>query len=216
MKRAIAVLLTLSALLVATAAFAVDFNTKAPLVGAEQVQGLTALLFCDNGTPSSAYFQDDNARYGNVFNFGGGSQVTTVEYLHHGFGFAGPYSYDLEFWDRTTCTLITAVNGLSAADAAGTVEVESENVCAEGIVLTGDVVVAVDANTCAVPTDCYPDVLFDTQVAVACPIIVDALGGVCIDVSGQSGPFLLRVTTDECPPVPTAPTSWGAVKQIYR
>jgi hypothetical protein len=214
MKRAIATFV-LAGLTVASAAFAVEFTTKAPLPNASQVEGLLAILACDNGTPSSAYFQDDTGRYGNRFSFGGGASIKTLTFAHFGFGFSGPYNYDIEFYDPASCTIIDSVDGLVAADAASAVQVEVVDLCPENIVLSGDVLVTIDSNSCLDPTDCYPDVLFDTQVGVFCPYVVFPAAFACFDVSAQSGPFLLRVETD-CPGVPVAPKSWGSVKQIYR
>jgi hypothetical protein len=217
MKRAIAVLLTLSALLVATAAFAVDFNMKTPLSGANEIQGLSAVLACDNGTAFNAFFQADGAGYGNYFNFGGGSQLSTLTFAHFGWNtLVGPYNYDVELFDRPSCTLIQTIPGLVAADAFAAPTTEVVDLCPNNIVLTGDVLVAIDANSCADPSDCYPDVLFDNQANIQCPVVVDLTTWICTDLSPQAGPFLLRVETDTCVPVPTRPTSWGAVKSIYR
>lgn len=216
MRRMATAFLVLAGLAVASTAPAVDFTQKggAPQ-GATPTFKVAAVLLCDNGNQNNAFFQDDLARYGNRFNFGAGSVLTSVEFVHFGFGFAGPYNYDIELWDATSCTPIASVNNLVAADAAGAPMVESENVCASNIQLTGDVIVAIDANSCLVPTDCYPDVIFDDNLAATCQYVVDATNFQCIALSGQSGAFLLRVDTNNCP-VPVTPSSWGGLKQIYR
>lgn len=207
--------LVLAGLSVATCAFALDLNKRGTQVPATTGFQLNALFQCDDNTPSSAWYQDPGGVYGNVFSFPAGSRLTNVVFQHYGFGFAGPYAYDIEVWDGTSCTFIGSRNGLSAANAASTIRTETVDLCAQNLTVAGNIIVGVDANTCAAPDDCYPDVIYDDQLNVACPVIVDIAGGVCIDVSDQAGPFILRVNTNNCP-VPTIPSSWGKVKTLYR
>jgi hypothetical protein len=212
--------LVLAGLSVATCAFALDLRSRGASVITPEVNPgglqLTAVVGCDDDVLNTAYYQDQNGRYGNVFTFPAGSKLTTLQFVHYGFStLHGPYNYDLELWDPNTCTYIGGVNNLSAADAFSTVQIETENLCANNLIVSGTVAVTVDANSCFDPTDCYPDVIYDDQLFVVCPIIIDAIGGVCADVSDQSGPFLLRVEYNNCP-VPTIPSSWGKVKVLYR
>jgi len=217
MKRFATVFLVLAGLTAASAALAVDFRTKTPLptpidIGA----GITAVLQCDNGNLNSAYYQDDTGRYGNAFNFGASSRLSYVTFAHYGWNtLAGPYSYDIECWDLTSCTPVAFVNGLMAADAFSSTQIELVNVCDYAIDLSGDVVVAIDANSCAVPTDCYPGVWFDDNLGATCPYVVDGSNLQCFSQMGSGGAFYLRVETDNCP-VPVKKGSWGAVKQVYR
>lgn len=217
MKRIATAFLVLVGLTFASAVFAVDFTTRTPLPsGTESATGLAAVYVCDNGTLNSAFFQDDGGRYGNLFNFPANSLLSSVEFVHFGYNtLFGPYSYDLEMWDLASCTPVAFINGLSAADAYSAPQIEQENLCAYGVLLSGNVIVAVDANSCFDPTDCYPDVMFDDNYGASCPYVVDATALQCFSQMGNSGAFLLRVETDNCP-VPAKKDSWGSVKQIYR
>lgn len=213
--------LVLAGLCLATSAMAVDLQKRpSGLIGTAPEMAsqptLNVILGCDNGNAFSAFFQKDNARYGNVFNFPPGSKLTAFEFLHYGFQtLVGPYNYDLELWDWNTCTYIGGVNNLQAADAFASVQAEYENVCNSNLIVSGDVAVTVDANSCFDPTDCYPDVLFDDQILVVCPVVVDLDFNVCYGVEDQSGPFIFRVEYNNCP-VPVTPASWGKVKVLYR
>ncbi len=176
-----------------------------------------AVFACDNGAEFSAYFQDDLFAYGNLFDFTGGHQISEVTFKHFGWAtLVGPYGYDLEVWDGNTCTQIDAANGKVAADAFAATQVETENYCADNVYSTSSLtIVGVDANSCAVPSDCYPDVWFDDQLFIFCPAAVDLTLSQCFDLSQQSGPFLLQVRTNECV-TDAKPTTWGSVKQRYR
>jgi hypothetical protein len=216
MKRFAIAFVVLASLALASSAPAIDFNQKSVMPETTAPDFTMAqVLACDNGNPQSAYFQSDVGRYGNLFNLGNGARLSHLEFAHFGFGFPGPYNYDLELWDPTSCTLVLAVNGLVAQDAANDIMVESVDLCPRNLTAAGNVIVAIDANSCATPSDCYPDVLYDPQLNVFCPVIVDASTGQCFDVSADSGPFLLRLEIDNCA-VPTVPKTWGAVKNIYR
>lgn len=216
MKRFAIAFVVLASLALASSAPAIDFNQK-PAMPETTAPNFTMaqVLACDNGNPQSAYFQRDDSRYGNYFSLGGGARLSHLEFAHYGFGFSGPYNYDIELWDPTSCTMVLAVNGLVAQDAANDIAVELVDLCPRNLTAAGDLVVAIDANSCIDPTDCYPDVLFDNQINVFCPVIVDAAAGQCFDVSSEGGPFMLRLEIDNCP-VPTVPKTWGAVKNIYR
>lgn len=219
MKGKAIALLILAGLCLATSAMAVDLNKRATGQIPAGTTGFTldANFTCDNNSPSSAWFQADNQRFGNVFTFPAGSQLSRLEFVHFGFStLVGPYNYDLELWDPTTCTLINTANGLSAANAFSTIQTEIEDLCARNLFASGTVAVTVDANSCFDPTDCYPDVLYDDNLFVVCPIIVDVPTVTCLDVSDQAGPFMLRVDYDTCPPTSTVPSSWGKVKSLYR
>lgn len=213
--------LVLAGLCLATCAMALDMSKRLPTTLPERVGGfeLNALFQCDDNVPYNAYYQDPNGRYGNVWTFSN-ERVSQVQFVHYGWGFAGPYNYDIELWDAATCTYIGGKNNLVAGNAATALRTETVNltVAEGGTCLNGDIIVAIDANTCiagASPPDCYPDLFYDDQLFVACPVIVDAINFVCTDVSDQSGPFLLRATTVGCV-VDVKPSSWGKVKTLYR
>lgn len=222
MRKIATTTLVLLGLFAATSAFALDLPRKGQVPAGPHrtftLESVNAVLGCDDGTPESAYFQDNVYRFGNLFDFGAGALLSSVEFAHYGFGFAGPYNYDIELWDATSCTFIASVNNLVAANAATAIQVETVPLCASNLYVDGPVVVALDANTCADPTDCYPDLLYDAQLNVLCPVIVDATNPAaadCYDQSSVSGPFLLRVETNNCP-VPSKLDSWGKVKVLYR
>jgi hypothetical protein len=216
MKRLATALFVLAGLAVASSALAVDFDHKTVMPQNTDLEfTLVAVLACDNGNANSAYYQLNTSRYGNLFSFGSGARLSALAFAHYGFGFAGPYNYDIELWDPTSCTPVAAVNGLVAQDAANDLVVETVDLCPQQLTVQGNLIVAIDANSCASPSDCYPDVIFDNQINVACPWIVDAATNTCYDVSDQNGPFILRVEIDNCP-VPVVPGTWGALKQRYR
>lgn len=221
MRRSATLFLLLAGLLAASTAFAVDFQRKATVPQGSGPEGahleftLASVLACDDGNAVSGYYQYDIARYGNLFTLPAGTRLSALEFAHFGFGFGGPYAYDIELWDPASCTLMAALNNLTAQDAADAVGVEQIYLCPQNWVYGGDVIVAIDANTCLAPNDCYPDLLFDDQINVLCPFIVDASSGACSDVSDQGGPFILRLEIDGCP-VPTVPRTWGGLKTYYR
>jgi hypothetical protein len=207
--------LVLTSLLVASSAMAVDFTPKGkvPTGGRPPVLNL-GVLGCDNGNAFSAYYQGTDERFGNRLSFGASAQLSTVEFAHFGFGFPGPYLYDLEMWDPTSCTMIVSVDNLVAGDASASIQVETIPLCLQGIQLSGDVLVTLDPNTCLDPTDCYPDLIYDDQVNIACPYGISATAfPSCINLS--TGAFLLRAEIDGCP-TPSVSRTWGAVKSLYR
>ena len=221
MRKTATTLLVLLGLLAASSAFAVDLKARIT-VPHSRVQinsrGMTtAVLGCDDGYFYNAYYQNSDDRLGNAFSFGAGSTLSRVAFAHFGFGFPGPYSYDIEIWDPASCTFVTSKDNLIAADAANDVAVEDVDLCSDHIFLAGNLLVALDPNTCLAPNDCYPDLLFDDQLDVECPwIINDASSSpVCYDVAAYNGPFLLRIEIDNCP-VPAKKTSWGELKTLYR
>jgi len=220
MKRTAIALCLVAGVLSFSSAFALDLQRKSlNPANPRQVElnSAQAVLGCDDGVFFSGWFQGTDDRVGNVFDFGSGAVLSEVAFVHYGFGFSGPYNYDIEIWDQASCTFVAAKNNLVAADAAGAVQIEDVLLCADNLFVAGNMVVTIDPNTCANPTDCYPDVLFDDQIFVACPIIIGnaSTSPVCNDVSDFGGPFLLRVAIDECP-TPTRTHSWGQVKAIYR
>lgn len=213
---------SLAAALALVAASAAQSMDRKPAPDFEPAPGLMtpyhvhAFIGCDDGVAVSAYFQDTDRRVGNVFDFGTGAILSQVEFAHYGFEFPGPYNYNLELWDPESCTLISARNGLVAADAANRLQVESVDLCGEDMHGVGNLLVAIDPNTCADHTDCYPDLLFDNQFNVSCPMEVFNAGDIpdCFDVSPFSGPFLLRVQLDNCITRAKAAT-WGQLKRRY-
>jgi hypothetical protein len=140
-----------------------------------------------------------------------------VDFVHYDWGNAGPFAYDLEVWDPASCTLVAGKYGLVAADVPNTNVTESVDMCSAGIHVAGTMVVAINPNTCVSATDCYPDLVFDDQMNVQCPVIINnaSTSPACNDLSPYGGPFLLRVGVNNCV-VPTRRDSWGQLKSIYR
>lgn len=214
-------LLALSGLLAAGSSFALDLRPQqAPQANPQQQNRGpvgNAVLGCDNGITWSGYFQYTDDRLGNKLNFGGGGMLSSVSFTHYDYGTAGPYNYNLEVWDPTSCTLVAARNGLVAASSVFANTTETVDLCANNIHVSGNLIVAIDPNTCNNAFDCYPDLVYDNQLNVACPYIISdaSTAAVCSDVSQFSGPFLLHAAVDECV-VPVREASWGQIKAIYR
>jgi len=221
MRKLATTLLVLLGLAAATSAFALDLRPR--LTGSHSPvrvnsRGMTtAVLGCDDGYFANAYYQGTDDRLGNQFSFGSGTTLSRVAFAHYGFGFPGPYNYDIEIWDPTSCTFVTSKDNLIAADAANDIAVEDVDLCSDHIYLAGNLLVMLDPNSCLAPNDCYPDLLFDDQLDVECPWIINnaSTGAICYDVAPYNGPFLLRIEVDNCP-VPAKRTSWGELKTLYR
>jgi hypothetical protein len=220
MKRSVTILCVVIGLLTVTSAFALDLSRHSanPLPLNKPIPNTTtAVLGCDDNYAYNAYYQGTDDRLGNIFDFGAGSLLSRVGFVHYGWGFPGPYNYDVEIWDPTSCTYAAGRNNLVASDAASNLVYEEVDLCPNEIFLTGYMVVTIDPNTCLASDDCYPDLMFDDQLNVFCPVIINnaSTAPACYDVSSYNGPFLLRVETDNCP-TPVQHRSWGALKSIYR
>ena len=220
MNRLATTLLVIVCLCAATSAMALDLQSRGTHAGSGPLvrpASSTAVLGCDDGVDNSAWYQNTDDRIGNLFDFGTGAVLSSVEFTHFGYGFAGPYNYDVEVWDPASCTFVGAKNGLVAGNAAGQSATESVDMCSAGLYLTGYQMVTIDPNTCLNPGDCYPDVEFDDQLNVQCPVIIAlaTTAPACYDISSQGGPFLLRVGTNGCA-TPTKHNSWGQLKSVYR
>jgi hypothetical protein len=176
-----------------------------------------AFVGCTDGVPASAYYFYADDRMGNLFDFGTGTQLTKLQFAHYGYGTPGPYDYDIELWDPFSCTFISSKNNLVAADAAASIQVETVDLCSANLYSTGLTVVTIDANTCNDPTDCYPDLLYDDQIDVFCPVIISnaSTSAACYDVSGFNGPFLMIGEFNNCTSG-IKQTTWGNLKNIYR
>ena len=203
--------------LVATPASAFDVKE----LGAGNGGGSSVAFSCDEGAQDSAFYQNQGQAYGNAFDTGAGGPLSVLDFEHFGFGFPGAYAYNVLVLDEATCTVVGSVNGLLAVDAAGAPAQEIVDLCDENIVVSGSTVVAIEPLTCAIPTDCYPDVLFDqTGTINECGrslLVADNSG--CDDPTiGGFGAvdFLLRVSVDECGSTPTEVKSWSEVKDSFR
>jgi hypothetical protein len=201
---------------------ALAFDVKAPVSESAPPHPVDfTLLTCDDGIEFSALFQNNTNYYGNVFNFGALSQLSRLEFYHCGWNtLGGPYNYNIELWDVATCTRVAQAVGKQAADAfncsgPSPSVLEVEPTCNDNLRGSGFIIVAVNSLSCAVPTDCYPDVTFDDQIFVTCPYVVNPATPACTDLSGSFGPFMLRADLNGCQ-TPTQSQSWGGVKTLYR
>jgi hypothetical protein len=218
MKRIVTTCFVVAGLLAASSAMAVNVQKTPVPQNLRNVHQMSAnvVLGCDDGVEFNAYYQGTDQRFGNLFSFGAGSSLSAVSFMHYGYGYPGPYAYNLEVWDPTSCTKVAFKNGLFAQDAAAASAVENVDLCSAGINLSGNLIVAIDPNKCAAVNDCYPDLEFDDQINVACPYIITPTGVTpCFDNSANAGPFLLRVSINGCQ-TPTQSQSWGQLKSIYR
>ena len=220
MKPIVTTCLVLVSLCAATSAMAINLQARGPHAGSGPLTrplSSTATLYCDDGVDYSAFYQNTDDRLGNLFDFGAGATLSSVEFTHFGYGFSGPYAYDIEVWDPASCTYAGGRNGLSAASAAGSAMTEVVDLCSSQLYYAGTMVVTIDPNTCLNPGDCYPDLEFDDQLNIACPMIVQlaTTAPACVHVTGEGGAFLLRVGTNGCA-TPTRHTSWGQLRSVYR
>ena len=213
MRRFATTAVLLASLLSAVSAHA--FDVARPLQSHATPNFTLVAQVCDNGVNFNAFFQADIRRYGNEFNFGAGARLSSIEMVHDGWEtLFGPYMFDVELWDVTTCTLIASADNLAASDAFDGAITESFNLCPFELEAAGAVGVMIDANSCSDPSDCYPDISWDNTTPECQWIITPGAPSLC-QFSPTAGDFLLRVDLDNCP-TPTRPVTWGTIKQKYR
>lgn len=202
------VLVGLLVLVMAGAANAADLSKGNDGVSA-QLEASRSLIYCAGVNFDSAFYQDALYAYGNALSVGAGAHVlTTLDFVHYGYGFSGPYDYDLLVYDAATCTVVGEVTGLVASDAAANNVQELVDLCPYNLVVTGDLLVLIHPLTCLSPTDCYPDVGMDFSTPPdGCGSRAEVgVPGTCVQILSSSGvvDFLQGITIDECaPPVPT-------------
>lgn len=220
MKRVLTSAFVLAGLLAAVSAYAIDLHPHGVQASPQSGKPATTVndvLGCDDGVTWNGWYQGTDDRLGNLFDFGAGGVLSTVSFTHFDYSTAGPYDYNVEIWDPASCTRVAGRNGLVAASSVWTNTLETVDMCDNGIFVSGSLIVAIDPNTCNSPTDCYPDLVFDDQLGVFCPVIINnaSTAPACYDVSAYGGPFLLRASVDECV-TPTHTPSWGQLKSMYR
>lgn len=200
------VLIALLVLTMAGAAGAADLSRDQAGTG-QQVSHSRSLVYCVGSNYDNAFYENGIYAYGNALTMDGSGPLTTLDFYHDGYGFVGPYDYTLFVYDAATCTVIGSVPGLVAGDAAAGLIEEVVDLCPYDLAVTGDIVVAIQPQSCIVPTDCYPDIGFDvTTPPAGCGMRATVgVDGSCVQILSTSGvvDFLLGVTFNECaaPPV---------------
>ncbi len=212
------VLIGLLVLFMASTASAADL-TKGTPANATSFEPTRDMIYCSGVNADNAFYENGIYAYGNMLSVGEENHtLTTLDFLHYGWGFAGPYDYDLLVYDALTCTVVHEVNGLVAADAAEQDVQELVDLCPYNMVVTGDLFVLIHPLSCYVPTDCYPDLYFDISTPPdGCGVRAEV--GVpesCVQILSSSGvvDFLQGITIDECEELTGACCIPGALCQI--
>jgi hypothetical protein len=159
---------------------------------------------CVGQVDENAFYQYAQYAYGNAYSIGATpGPLTSVEFVHNGWGFSGPYNFTLYVYDAPTCTVIGSVPGLVASDAASGAIIESFDVSAAAIVASGDVLVLVHPLSCAAATDCYPDLSWCATGAAGCGSRAEVgVPGTCVQILSSAGivDFLEAATFDQVAP----------------
>lgn len=224
-------LFVLLAVTLVGSASAIDLTTKA---NSPEYQVTSRVgLYCSGVNFDSAFYQSGDAVYGNTFDVGVGGPLSYLDFIHYGYGFAGPYDFNLFVYDPATCTELAMIPGLVASDAGSAPVEDILDVCEYNVAVTGIVLVGVQGLDCYAPGDCYPDLAFDWNGDGETPGTIDGCGSVvdltevppgCYQITATDGAgvaqvvdFLFGIWVDECPPpVATEETTWGAMKALYR
>jgi len=197
------VLIALLVLTMAGAASAADLTKGTPGFTSHYTPSRVVIM-CAGANLDNAFYERPLSVYGNAFDLGAtAAPLTNFDFIHYGYGFAGPYDYNLWVYDATTCTPVGSVLGLQAADAASAPVEELVDLCPYNIIASGAVIVGVEPLSCLAATDCYPDVMFDqTTPPDGCGSRVDLTTNTCYQITASSGvvDFVCSVTFDECAP----------------
>jgi hypothetical protein len=189
------VLLALLIVTMAGSAAAMDFTATAKPTGdPTQLQPTRYSVGCAGVNFDSAFYQDDTKIFGNQLDAGVGGPLTTLTFKHKGYGFAGPYSYNLFVYDFATCTEMYSELGLSAADAAAGAVTEVVTLPA-GWVVSGFFFIGIQPLTCLTVGDCYPDVGFDYDGLTPAPVVSGC--GSAVDLTDPLVPFCYTITTTD-------------------
>jgi hypothetical protein len=187
-----------------TAEEVLELNPRPGLMGEMLEIQSDQELYCDDGSGETFLYSASENWYGNLFVLPCDvAQLKSIRFFHHGFGFAGPYDYNLHILDAS-CNQIAVFTGLQAQDASSTLEEEIVDLSSYNLCLDGDFMVMVEPLSCVdAPTDqdCYPSMYFDTSPgtnpANACSRIrLPSSNCVQFTVGGNYGNYLLRATID--------------------
>lgn len=194
------VLLALLIVTMAGSAAAMDFTATAKPTGdASQLQATRYGVACAGINFDSAFYQDDTKIFGNQMDAGAGGQLTTLNFKHKGYGFSGPYSYNLFVYDFATCTQVYAEFGLTAADAAAGAVTEVVDLTPYNWSVTGFFFIGIQPLTCLAVGDCYPDVGFDYDALTPAPVVSGC--GSAVDLTDPLAPWCYAITTTDPLPV---------------
>jgi hypothetical protein len=184
------VLLALLILTMAGSAAAMDIKSTG-----DPIQAARYGVSCAGINFDSAFYQHPLTVYGNTLDAGTGGQLTTLTFTHKGYGFVGPYSYNLFVFDPATCTKLYEQDGLSAANAAAGAVTETVPLTAYNWSVTGFFLIGIEPLTCAAATDCYPDVGFDYDALTPTPVVGGC--GSAVDLTDPLNPFCYQIQTSD-------------------
>jgi hypothetical protein len=173
---------------------------------------------CDEDWLDNGLYQSNQMVYGNAFDVGAGGPLSLIEFYHYSwYELVGPYEYYVVVYDEGTCSRICEIGPFSAADAYDHHEMEVEDLCASGCVVTDRVVVGIRPMSISTLGWYHPTVDIDeTGFNDECDRRVDYATGAGCDIPDVTGDFVLRICVDECGPTAAEPTSWGRMKSLYR
>jgi hypothetical protein len=184
--------LVLLALLVVTMAGSAAAMDVAKPHG-DPIQAARYGVSCAGINFDSAFYQHPTTVYGNALDAGTGGQLTTLTFTHSGYGFSGPYTYNLFVFDPATCTKLYEQDGLVAADAAAGAVTETVPLTAYNWSVSGVFLIGIQPQSCAAATDCYPDVGFDYDAATPTPVVNGC--GSAVDLTDPLNPFCYQIQT---------------------
>ncbi len=165
-------LFVLLAVAMVGSASAIDLQIKAGPPTSINFQARTP-FYCNGAVGQNAFYQLNTAAYGNAYDVGVGGPLSYLDFVHNGYGFAGPYSYNVVVYDQATCTQVCNFGPLSAGDAAAGPVQEVVDVCSYSCNVTGAVIVALRPLSCLAANDCYPDIMWDYTGALGCGSVID-------------------------------------------
>lgn len=186
---------------------------------AAQLSASRSLIYCTGIYYDNAFWESSIYVFGNALSLGATpGPLTTLDFVHDGYGTTAPYNYNLFVYDIATCTVVGEVPNLWAQDPAAGEAEEIVPLCQYNLVASGDVIVGIQPLTCNNATDCYPDLAFDyTSPPDGCGSRVTVgVPNTCVQILSTNGvvDFLLGVTFNECPAVTGACCVPGALCQI--
>ncbi len=177
---------------------------------------------CWLGAPDNSFIQMPLERYGVGWQLPQGSLLSRVGFIYSGWQDThGPYPYDLELWNVTTCQRVWTKSGLWAPDAFDGPAYCEVELCGEGLVVGGDMALLVHPLMERSGT-MWPMLMTEWGAEQGCMSYVDRLDPQipppwqqtsCSRSTGMT--FMFSLDINDCP-VPTTRRSWGGLKTHYR